>query len=347
MEEIKAASNAEMLTIGITIGDFNGIGPELILKLLEDARLNKLFTPVIYGSNKILNKYRKLFSMEDFQFFHIKTVQQAHAKKFNVLNCWEEDYEITPGKPTAESGNCALLALNQAVADLKAGSLHAVVTAPIHKANMPADGFSFPGQTEYFAHHFGAKDALMFLVDEKLKIATVTGHLPLEAVAARITRPIVQRKLDILEQTLKKDFGLQKPRIAVLGLNPHAGEEGKIGNVEEVMLKPLIQEYKNKGKLVFGPYSADGFFGKHQYKKFDAVLAMYHDQALIPFKTIAFDNGVNFTAGIDAVRTSPDHGTAFDIAGKNIGDESSFRTAIYLAQDIAKRRKEQPVTASK
>ncbi|HYG37084.1 MAG TPA: 4-hydroxythreonine-4-phosphate dehydrogenase PdxA [Cytophagales bacterium] len=331
---------AEKPVIGITVGDFNGVGPEVIIKTLVDSRILRFATPVIYGSPKIFIKYKKLFEIEEFNFVQIKSADQVNHRKINLIPCGNDSFEIQPGKVAKEAGKHALESLIAASEDLKKGLIHAIVTAPINKNNIQSDEFKFPGHTEFFTEKFGAEDSVMFLTSEFLRVAVVTGHIPLEKVKPTITTEKIISKLKILEASLKRDFGIIKPRIAVLGLNPHAGEDGLLGDEEKTLIKPAIDNFKHKGTLVFGPYPADGFFGTGQYKKFDAVLAMYHDQGLIPFKTIAFETGVNFTAGLSVIRTSPDHGTAYNIAGKNTADESSFREAFFLACNIYKERKE-------
>lgn len=331
--------------IGITLGDFNGVGPEVTLKALAGGQLSRVCTPIIYGSVKILSRYRKLLNMEEIQLHSIRNMDQMIHKRVNVFNCWEEHLEIEPGKATPEAGQAAYMALKTAVSDLKAGKIEAVVTAPINKHSIQSDEFKFPGHTEYFAHEFGSTEALMFLVSDRLRVAVATGHIPLEQVKASITKELIVQKIKLLEQSLRQDFGIAKPRIAVLGLNPHAGEDGLLGSEEKEIIGPVISELRHKGLLVYGPHPADGFFGTGGYRKYDGVLAMYHDQGLIPFKTIAFENGVNFTAGLSIVRTSPDHGTAYTIAGKNTADETSMREAIYLACDVVKNRKENTTSA--
>ncbi|RRB02629.1 4-hydroxythreonine-4-phosphate dehydrogenase PdxA [Larkinella rosea] len=338
--------------VGITLGDYNGIGPEVILKALQNNRLQRICTPVIYGSMRVLNRYRNMLqqsglSLKDWNLNGIQQVGQANPKFTNVITCWNDqgggdrqNQEVQPGKVTPEAGAAALACLQRATEDLKAGHLDAIVTAPINKNNIQTETFKFPGHTEYFAEAFEVKENLMFLVSDVLRVGVVTGHIPLGRIRSNITKERVLTKLQLMYQSLKGDFGIRKPRIAVLGLNPHAGEEGLLGNEEQEVLKPLIQELRNKGQLIYGPFAADGFFGTRAYRKYDAVLAMYHDQGLIPFKTIAFDEGVNFTAGMPVVRTSPDHGTAYDIAGKNQADETSMLQAIYLACDVSKYRKE-------
>lgn len=324
--------------IGISLGDINGIGPEVVMKALSDARLLDMITPVVYGSTKVLSFYRKALKMNNFQYRHMESGPEQD--QINVVNCWEEVMEVTMGEATPEGGRAALLALQFAVRDLKAGVIEGVVTAPINKNNIQTEEFKFPGHTEYFTSSFEAKDSLMLLCSGNLRVGVVTGHVPLAKVPSLITRERVQLKLNILERTLRQDFGIHKPKIAVLGLNPHAGEEGLLGTEEQEVIIPLIEDFKNRGRLVFGPFPADGFFGKGAYNKFDGILAMYHDQGLIPFKTLAFEQGVNYTAGLSIVRTSPDHGTAYDIAGQNKASETSLREAIYMACDIARRRRE-------
>lgn len=326
--------------LGITLGDFNGIGPEVILKTLADNRVLNFCTPVIYASLSLLNKVKKQLLLENFHLQVIPDAGSADTRKINLINSWEADYEYTPGKPTPESGSAALKSIQQAAADLKAGLLDGVVTAPIDKDNIQAEEFKFPGHTEFFTHYFEAADSLMFLVSGDLRVATATGHVPLKEVPAKLTTDLLIRKLTILRDSLKSDFQITKPRIAVLGLNPHAGENGLLGSEETEIIIPTIKQLKEKGNLIFGPFPADGFFGTGNYKQVDAVLAIYHDQGLIPFKTLAFDSGVNFTAGLPVVRTSPDHGTAYNIAGQNLANESSFREALFLACDIIKKRQQ-------
>ncbi len=335
--------------IGITIGDYNGIGPEVILKALSDNKMLRLCTPIIYGSMKVFTKYRKLLNLEDWMLNPIKTPSQVNPKRTNIINCWDDqNLEIEPGKVTKEAGEGAYLSLKAAADDLKSGLIEAIVTAPINKYNIQNEEFKYAGHTEFFAENFpvneGKNDSLMFLVSERLRVGVVTGHIPLEEVKASLNQEKITSKIQAMARSLQQDFGIQKPRIAVLGLNPHAGEEGLLGNEEKEIILPAMQLLKNKGMLLYGPFPADGFFGQGSYKKYDAVLAMYHDQGLIPFKTIAFEDGVNFTAGLSVVRTSPDHGTAYNIAGKNVADETSMREAIFAACDIVKKRKELLVT---
>jgi 4-hydroxythreonine-4-phosphate dehydrogenase len=305
---------------------------------MADPRVLNHCTPLIYGSAPVLQKYRKLLNIENLNLVQIKPNESPNPKKVNVVACWEEEVDVLPGTPTQASGRGALLALQAAVSGLKAGLIEGVVTGPIDKDNIQSEEFRFPGHTEFFTTSFNAPESLMFLIGDSLRVATVTGHLPLKEVPATLTVPLLLQKLNILLQSLKQDFGLAKPRIAVLGLNPHAGENGLLGTEEQEIILPAIRQLKEKGNLIFGPFPADGFFGNSQQKKFDATLAMYHDQGLIPFKTLAFENGVNFTAGLSIVRTSPDHGTAYDLAGKNAANEASFREALFLACDIIRKR---------
>lgn len=324
--------------IGISIGDFNGIGPEVTIKALLDNRLQRLVTPVIYAHGKVLSFYRKQFGLEDFNFMQIRNIDEVHHKKINVINVSEESPEVIPGVETQEAGKMALASLDQAIKDLKDNKLDALVTAPLNKNNINTPEKKFVGHTEYLTEAFGVNNSLMFLVAEDIRVGLVTGHVSIKNVAVNVTGKNIIDKLHIMIKSLKDDFGIGKPRIAVLGLNPHAGEDGLLGDEEENIIKPAIREFKDKGNLVFGPYSADGFFGMMHQKKFDGVLAMYHDQGLIPFKSLAFDKGVNFTAGLPVVRTSPDHGTAYNIAGKNMADEGSMQAAILQAYDIVRNR---------
>ncbi|MFY0654054.1 MAG: 4-hydroxythreonine-4-phosphate dehydrogenase PdxA [Cyclobacteriaceae bacterium] len=326
--------------IGITIGDINGIGPEVIIKSLENNKILNHVTPVIYGSSKIISYYRKAFDKHNFNFNQVKSLENIHHKKVNVLNCWEETADLNPGEQTESGGKYALISLEKATKDVTSGHLDALVTAPINKHNIQSDSFNFPGHTEYLTDIVGSKESLMFLVSENIRVGVVTGHVPLKDVPENITEEKIKVKLDLMIKSLKKDFGIVKPKIAVLGLNPHAGEDGLLGSEENEIISPVIESYKSKGQIILGPYAADGFFGAGQHLKFDGVLAMYHDQGLIPFKSLDFDSGVNFTAGLPIVRTSPDHGTAYSIAGKNEANENSMRRAIYMAMDIANYRKE-------
>lgn len=324
--------------IGISIGDINGVGAEVTMKALMDNRLHKLITPVIYAHGKALTFYRKQMEMEDFNFMQIRSIDEVHHKKINVINVVDECPEVIPGVETQEAGKLALAALDQAITDLKLEKIDALVTAPLNKNNVNSPEKSFIGHTEYLTEAFGVKDSLMFMVAENFRVGLVTGHVSLQEVAKRVTPESIRTKLSIMLESLRTDFGINKPKIAVMGLNPHAGEDGLLGSEEEQIIKPTIREFKDQGHFVFGPYPADGFFGMMHQKKFDGVLAMYHDQGLIPFKTLAFESGVNFTAGLPIIRTSPDHGTAYNIAGKNMADEGSMRAAIMQAYDIIRQK---------
>ncbi len=326
--------------IGITIGDLNGIGPEVIMKTLADHRLFNLLTPIIYGSSKVIAFYKKQLNIEEFNYSQVRNRGQYSPKTTNVVNCWEDQFEITPGKPSRDSGKASFLALKQACEDLRDGLLDALVTAPIDKHSIHSEEFPFTGHTSYITRFFGAEQSLMFMVSDELRVGLVTEHVAVKDVAAAITKEAIESKLRIMEQSLRKDFGIQKPRVAVLGLNPHTGDGGLIGTEDDQIIRPVVNDQRNKGKLVYGPYPADGFFGTAQYRKFDGVLAMYHDQGLVAFKAIAFENGVNFTAGLNVVRTSPDHGTAYPLAGKGQASEESFRQAVFRAVDIFKARNE-------
>jgi 4-hydroxythreonine-4-phosphate dehydrogenase len=336
----ESTQNNHKPIIGITIGDINGIGPEVIIKSLEDSRILKQFTPVIYGSGKVISFYRKNMDKENFSFTQISSLNQVNHKSVNVLNVWDETAEVNPGKENEIGGQYAVLALRQAVADLKEEKIHAITTAPLSKELVQSDDFKFPGHTEYLTKEDGASDSLMFLVHDQLRVGIVTGHVPLKEVSNKITKDAISSKLNLMIKSLQKDFGIKKPRIAVMGLNPHAGENGLLGIEEANIISPVINEFRNNHHLVSGPFPSDGFFGMASYKNYDGILAMYHDQGLIPFKTLAFESGVNYTAGLSFIRTSPDHGTAFSIAGKGIADPTSFRNALYLASDIVKERNE-------
>lgn len=338
METTYNKPNTNKPIIGITIGDINGIGPEVIIKALSDARILNHITPVIFGSTKVLSFYRKMLNNEDFNYSQLRSIKELNSRKVNVVNCWPEMIEIKVGQVTEEAGNCAYLALKEAVNYLKDDKIDAIVTAPINKKNIQRDDFKFLGHTDFIAEELGAKDNLMLMVDGNLRIGVATAHIPIEEVSQKLTKELVETKLNIMIKTLKKDFGIDKPKVALLGLNPHAGEEGLLGKEEKEIIEPVISKFKNKGQLVFGPFPSDGFFGTLQYQKYDGILAMYHDQGLIPFKMLCFESGVNFTAGIPKVRTSPDHGTAYSIAGKNIASPVSMREAIYLASDTVKIR---------
>ncbi|MDM8173976.1 MULTISPECIES: 4-hydroxythreonine-4-phosphate dehydrogenase PdxA [Olivibacter] len=332
---------SDKLKVGITIGDVNGIGLEIIIKTLADNRILDFFTPIVYGNTKVASFHRKTIGVNDFSFNVINSPEQAHDKRPNMINCWQEDVKITLGESNEIGGKYAFLSLERATQDLIDGQIDVLVTAPINKHNIQQEAFSFPGHTEYIQAKTGADDALMFMVSDELKIGVVTGHIPVNEIAKSITKEAILKKLELMNASLRTDFWIQKPKIAVLGLNPHAGDNGLIGTEDIEIILPAIREANERDIFAFGPYAADGFFAGDNYKNFDGVLAMYHDQGLIPFKQIAFHNGVNFTAGLPVIRTSPDHGTGYDIAGKSKASETSFREAIFTALKIVRRRREQ------
>lgn len=324
--------------VGFTCGDINGIGIELIIKTLTDIRITDICVPVVFASNKSINFYRKVLPDLNFAYQAIKDFSRLNPKQINVYNCWEEEVQIMPGQLNETGGKYALLSLQQATKALQAGHINALVTAPIHKKNIQSEAFNYSGHTPYLKAFFEVSDVVMLLTASNMRVAVVTEHVPVSGIAQHITKAAVVSKLKILYASLQKDFGIDKPKIAVLGLNPHAGDEGLIGDEEETIIKPAIKEAKQQNMLAFGPFSADAFFARGHHEKFDAVLAMYHDQGLIPFKSLAHGEGVNYTAGLPVVRTSPDHGTAFDIAGKGIADHLSFLEALYTAVDIFNAR---------
>lgn len=329
--------------IGITLGDLNGIGPEVIIKALADHRLLNLMTPVIYGSTKVLSFYRKLMNLEEFNYSQVKAKGQFFPKAINVVNCWEDMVEINPGQPSRQTAKAALICLKRAVEEVKEGLIDGFVTGPIDKNTIHGEEFPFQGHTEYLTQEFNAGESLMLMVGNDLRVGLVTEHIPVKEISSFITRERVELKIRLMELTLKKDFLISKPKIAVLGLNPHAGDEGLLGNEEIDVIKPVIQDLKSKGKLIFGPFPADGFFASGQHSKYDGIVAMYHDQGLVAFKTLSFESGINYTAGLPYVRTSPDHGTAYGLAGKNLASEGSMRQAMYVACDIIKNRRSQLV----
>lgn len=331
---------SKKIKVGISIGDCNGIGLEVILKTFQDNRMLSFCTPVVYGSAKVMTFHRKTLGIGDVSIHEVNSADEARAKNLNIINLDDADVHVEFGKATEDSGKLAVKSLLKATEDLASNKTDVLVTAPINKSNVQSDDFRFPGQTEYLAHYSNTDQALMLLIGEGLRVAVATGHIPLKEVAAKLTADLISEKLALLTASLVKDFGIAKPRIALLGLNPHAGDDGLLGDEEQRIIGPAIQKARNNGELVFGPYGADGFFGTGQYRNFDGVLAMYHDQGLAPFKALAFDSGVNFTAGLPVVRTSPDHGPAMDIAGKNEARPDSFRAAVYAACDIYRNRKE-------
>ena len=326
------------IKLGISHGDINGIGYEIMIKTFSDSRILDICTPVVYGSSKIASYHRKTLNLPDFNFNLIKKAEAANHKRANIINITEEETRIEIGSSTETAGKMSFLSLQNAVNDLKQGLIDVLVTAPINKYNIQSAGFAFPGHTEYLGEQFGVKDPLMLLVSGNLRLGLVTTHVPITKVAGLITTELIRKKIRKMEETLLQDFGIRRPKIAVLGLNPHASDNGLLGEEENQIIIPAIKKACEDGLNVFGPYSADGFFGAAHYTAFDGILAMYHDQGLIPFKTLAFDSGVNFTAGLPVIRTSPDHGTGYDIAGKDIASPDSFRSAVYLACDIFNNR---------
>ena len=329
----------DKIIVGITQGDSNGIGYEVIIKALADPRILEQFTPVIYGSSKLFGFYRKTIpEVEQMDTNNIKDASEAHAKRINIVNCLPENTFAEPGQATPESAKGAISSLEAAIRDLKDGRIDVLVTGPINKKAMSNEGFGFPGHTEFIQNAFGAKDVLMFMVSHRLRLAVVTGHIPLKDVAGSISEEKILSKLRLMNQSLKQDFVIDQPRIAVLSLNPHSGDGGLLGTEEQEIIIPAIRKANEEGILAFGPFSPDGFFGLGHYENFDATLAMYHDQGLSPFKALSFEDGVNFTAGLPVVRTSPDHGTAFEMAGRDEADPRSMRAAIYQAIDIYRNR---------
>jgi 4-hydroxythreonine-4-phosphate dehydrogenase len=327
------------IRVGISVGDINGIGPEVILKTFSDNRILDFVTPVIYSSASLLSAHRKNLDLPALAHTNLEEGMEAKSKTLYIKKCWDKDPELNIGVETPEGGEYAIKSLKAATDDLAASKIDVLVTAPINKHNVQSSEFNFPGHTEFLAKLSNVDNALMLMVADNLRVAVVSGHVPLKDVAKNLTKEKIVNSLVQLNDSLIKDFGITRPKIAVMGLNPHAGDNGVIGDEEKEIISPAIADAKGKGVMAFGPYSADGFFGSSVYNQFDGILAMYHDQGLVPFKSLSFGNGVNFTAGLPIVRTSPDHGTGFDIAGKNQASESSFRNALYLAIDIYKSRK--------
>jgi 4-hydroxythreonine-4-phosphate dehydrogenase len=323
---------------GISQGDINGIGYEVIIKALMDSEINDICVPVVYGSPKVAAYHRKALNINNFSFNNIRSAEEANHKKTNLINCLDDNIRVELGKSTTQGGEAAFASLEKAVADLKSGKIDVLITAPIDKKNIQSEKFHFSGHTEYLKSVAGADDVLMFMISESVKIGVATGHVPLREVPDLITVDLLLRKFRLMNQSLILDFGIRQPRIAVLGLNPHAGDNSLLGKEEAEVIAPAIQQALKENMLIFGPFPADGFFGAGSFTKFDGILAMYHDQGLAPFKALSFDTGVNFTAGLPFIRTSPVHGTAFQIAGKGEASESSFRQAIYLACDIFRNR---------
>lgn len=328
----------EKIIVGISIGDYNGIGSEVILKTFQDSRMLEFCTPVIFASVKLMSYFKKEYDM-DINFHGIDKIEDVIHKKINVLNVWKEPIEVTFGKDDAKAGEFAIASLKASVAALKNDKIDVLVTAPINKSNVQSKSFSFPGHTDYLAKELGG-NSLMFMISEELKIGLLTDHVAVKDVPGTITRELIEKKINTIHKTLIEDFGIIKPKIAVLGINPHTGDNGVIGKEDDMVLRPTLENIRNNGKIVLGPYAADSFFGSGNYKNFDAIVASYHDQGLIPFKTLAFGQGVNYTAGLSKIRTSPDHGTAYEIAGKNQANESSFKEAVFAAIQIFKNREE-------
>jgi 4-hydroxythreonine-4-phosphate dehydrogenase len=327
------------IIVGITQGDINGIGYEVIIKALSDVRILELCTPVIYGSPKVAAYHKKVLEVESLNFSQVRSADEIDTHKINIINCCDDNVRVELGKVSQVAGEAAYLALEQAVNDLKTGKIDVLVTAPVNKEAIQSNKFHFPGHTEFLADQFEVKNPLMLLISDGIKVGVVVGHAPLRKVPEMITKELIVSKLKVLHKSLVADFACTNPRIAVLGLNPHAGDNGLLGNEEQTIIKPALIEAENLGITALGPYPADGFFGSGQQNKFDAILAMYHDQGLAPFKALTFDRGVNYTAGLPAVRTSPGHGTAFDIAGQNLASHESFLEAIYFGIDIFRNRK--------
>ena len=330
---------SKKVRVGVSIGDINGIGMEVIIKTFMDKRMLELCTPIIFGSSKLASLHLKAIGIEDFSFNVIENHSKANNKKVNLINCWKEEAKITLGENTAEGGKFAFKSLEAATNALQKNEVDVLVTAPINKQNIQSDSFQFPGHTEYLEVK-DKRDALMLMLSESMRIGVLTGHLPLKQVSSNISQEKVLEKLRLFNNSLKQDFGIRKPKIAVLGLNPHAGDQGVLGKEEDDIISPALKKTSEENILTFGPYPADSFFGSYKLGAFDGILAMYHDQGLIPFKTLAFGKGVNFTSGLSFVRTSPDHGTAFEIAGENKANEQSFREAVFTACDIYKKRQE-------
>ena len=324
------------IKIGITIGDLNGVGGELIIKTFEDKRILDFCTPIVYASIKTMSFLKKHFQ-SSIVFNGVQKSPQAIDNRLNVVNVWEEDPTIEFGKETPEAGQYALSSLKAGVEDLKANAIDVLVTAPINKHNIQSEAFQFPGHTDFLNQELEG-ESLMFMVSESLRVGLLTDHIPVGEVPQHLNESLILKKIECIHHSLKTDFAIRAPRIAVLGINPHTGDNGVIGSEDDTLLRPVLEEIKTTGKLVYGPYAADSFFGSNNYRNFDAIVATYHDQGLIPFKTLTFGNGVNYTAGLNKVRTSPDHGTAYDIAGKGIANSDSFKESIFMAIEIFKNR---------
>jgi 4-hydroxythreonine-4-phosphate dehydrogenase len=329
----------DTIKVGISHGDINGISYEVIMKTLLDPRIMEMCTPIIYGSPKVAAYHRKALNINNLSLNHVKNPREAGPNRAHVLNCIDDDARVELGKSTSIAGEAAYMALERACSDLQEGLIDVLVTGPINKDNIQSEKFNFPGHTEFLAQRFNSKNYLMLMVSEIMKVGLVTTHLPISQVAEYITKEAILSKIRIISQTLQQDFAITRPRIAVLGLNPHAGDNGLLGKEENEVILPAVVQAKKEGIIALGPYPADGFFGSEDYRKFDAILAMYHDQGLIPFKLASFDRGVNYTAGLPFIRTSPAHGTAYSLAGEDKASPDSFRESLYLAIDIYRNRK--------
>ena len=336
-------SNQHKIIVGISIGDLNGIGSEIVLKTFQDQRMLEFCTPVIFASVKVLSFLKKQYNLE-LNLHGIDTIDKIVPKKINVLNIWKEPITINFGKQDNTIGRYALKSLETAVTSLKKREIDVLVTAPINKANIQSEHFNFPGHTDYLQQELQG-DSLMLMISESLKVGLLTDHVAVKDISTNITREVIEKKINTIHKTLIQDFGIAKPKIAVLGINPHKGDNGVIGNEDDTIMRPTLDNLRNNGKTVFGPYAADSFFGSANYKNFDVIIAAYHDQGLVPFKTLAFGSGVNYTAGLSHIRTSPDHGTAYDIAGKNKADFTSFRAAVFSAISIFKTRTAYQISA--
>jgi 4-hydroxythreonine-4-phosphate dehydrogenase len=328
----------ENIKVGISVGDINGIGIEVILKTFEDSRILELFTPIIFASNKTVSLHKKELNINT-QIHGIENASKAISNKVNLVNVWKEHIDIHFGKETKEGGKYALLSLRAAMTALKKNEIDVLVTAPINKHNIQSENFKFQGHTEFLEANLEG-ESLMILMTDELRIGLITGHIPIQKIAESITSGLIEKKVGIMYKSLIQDFKISKPKIAVLGLNPHCGDNGVIGNEDDEIIRPTLEKLQSQGKLVYGPYSADSFFGSKAYQNFDGILAMYHDQGLAPFKTLSFGEGVNFTAGLNKIRTSPDHGTGYEIAGRGLANNGSFKQAVFMAVDIYKSRKE-------
>jgi 4-hydroxythreonine-4-phosphate dehydrogenase len=329
----------DKIRIGISVGDINGVGLEVILKTISPKTFTNLCIPVLYATNKVVSYHQNVTDISDFELQVAPNANSLNPNMVNIINCWEENVAINLGTVSEIGGKYAVISLEKATQDLLDGHIDALVTAPIHKKSMELAGFGHVGHTEYLTEKMETKQSLMLLINDTLRVGLVTNHIPIKEVSGKITKGLILEKINILHETLQMDFGIDKPKIAVLGLNPHAGDGGVIGQEEMEHIIPALDTARNKGIIAIGPYPADGFFGSGNYLNFDAILAMYHDQGLAPFKALSFGTGYNYTAGLPFIRTSPDHGTAFDIAGQNKADESSFRTAMFAAIDILRNRR--------